>query len=59
VLFSLLAYIAVYTLLGSFGVYYIYKLLREGPNPGATASPGATANRPMAFAGGTHKGTTE
>ena len=52
VLFSLLAYIAVYTLLGSFGVYYIYKLLREGPNPGATASPGATAKRPMAFAGG-------
>jgi cytochrome bd ubiquinol oxidase subunit I len=31
VLFSLLAYIAVYTVVYSFGFYYIYRLLRDGP----------------------------
>ena len=34
----------------SFGVYYIYKLLREGPTAEAKAIPGATGRRPMAFA---------
>ena len=51
VLSSLLAYFLVYAVLGSFGVYYIYKLLREGPKPAEAAIPGATAKRPMAFAG--------
>jgi cytochrome d ubiquinol oxidase subunit I len=50
VLFSLVAYVVVYCTFIPFGVYYIYKLLRDGPKGGAKAIPGATANRPMAFA---------
>jgi len=34
----------------SFGVYYIYKLLWQGPRAEAKASPGATASRPLAYA---------
>ena len=54
-LFSLVAYIAVYCTFIPFGVYYIYRLLREGPKgEGPTgerhAIAGATANRPFAFA---------
>ena len=51
VVFSLLAYIAVYGVFGSFGLYYIYCLLRKGPSGEAQAIPAANANRPMAFAG--------
>ena len=51
VAFSLLAYVAVYATFVSFGLYYIYRLLRDGPSGEAQATPGATANRPMAFAG--------
>ncbi|HKF04153.1 MAG TPA: cytochrome ubiquinol oxidase subunit I [Candidatus Sulfotelmatobacter sp.] len=51
VVFSLLAYIAVYGVFGSFGLYYIYRLLEKGPSGEARPIPGATANRPMAFAG--------
>lgn len=50
VLSSLLAYIAVYAVFVSFGLYYIYQLLKEGPTGEARAIPGATASRPMAFA---------
>jgi cytochrome d ubiquinol oxidase subunit I len=51
VLFSLIAYIVVYLSFISFGTWYIYKLLREGPSGGeAVPVPGATGNRPMAFA---------
>jgi cytochrome d ubiquinol oxidase subunit I len=50
VLFSLLGYIVVYGLFVSFGLYYIYKLLRAGPTVPAMAIPGATPHRPMAFA---------
>ncbi|MET0218531.1 MAG: cytochrome ubiquinol oxidase subunit I [Burkholderiales bacterium] len=50
VLFSLIAYVAVYAVFISFGIYYIYKLLREGPTAEATPVRGATAKRPMAFA---------
>jgi cytochrome d ubiquinol oxidase subunit I len=50
VLFSLLGYIVVYGLFVSFGLYYIYKLLRAGPTVPAIAIPGATPHRPMAFA---------
>jgi cytochrome d ubiquinol oxidase subunit I len=30
-MFSLLAYIAVYAVIYSFGLYYIYRVLRDGP----------------------------
>jgi cytochrome d ubiquinol oxidase subunit I len=50
VLFSLLGYIVVYGLFVSFGLYYIYKLLREGPTVPAVAIPGANPHRPLAFA---------
>jgi len=51
VLASLSGYVLVYAVFVSFGLYYIYKLLREGPTGEATAIPGATGGRPMAFAG--------
>jgi cytochrome d ubiquinol oxidase subunit I len=50
-LFSLLAYFVVYTVFVSFGFYYIYRLLRDGPSGETEEIPSATANRPMAFAG--------
>ena len=50
VLFSLLTYIMVYGLFISFGFYYIYKLLRNGPTVTATPISSATPNRPLAFA---------
>ena len=50
VLFSLAGYVLVYAVVCSFGAYYIYKLLHEGPTSEAKAIPGATASRPMAFA---------
>ncbi|MEO8123354.1 MAG: cytochrome ubiquinol oxidase subunit I, partial [Burkholderiales bacterium] len=51
VLFSLTIYVLVYALVYSFGLYYIYRLLREGPAGEAKAIPGATSNRPLAYAG--------
>src|SRR5689334_21231912 len=48
---SLMGYILVYAVFVSFGVYYIYKLLRQGPSVEAKAIPGATASRPLAYAG--------
>jgi cytochrome bd ubiquinol oxidase subunit I len=49
VAFSLFVYIAVYGLIYAFGLYYLYRLLRDGP-----AKPGAdeaiTPNRPLAVA---------
>lgn len=51
VLFSLAVYVLVYTVVYSFGLRYIYKLLREGPTSAAQAIPGATASRPLAYAG--------
>src|SRR5271154_3386350 len=50
VVFSLIGYVVVYLLFVSFGLYYIYKLLRAGPTVAATPIRGATPNRPMAFA---------
>ena len=50
VLFSLVTYVLVYAVFIGFGTYYIFKLLRQGPTVEATAIPGATARRPMAFA---------
>jgi cytochrome d ubiquinol oxidase subunit I len=52
VLASLLVYVAVYALLGAFGVYYIYRLLRDGPAEKGAAASGATARRPLAYAEG-------
>jgi cytochrome bd ubiquinol oxidase subunit I len=50
VLVSLVGYIVVYGLFVSFGFYYIYKLLRDGPTVAQTPIQGATPHRPMAFA---------
>jgi cytochrome d ubiquinol oxidase subunit I len=50
VLFSLASYMLVYAVFIGFGTYYIFKLLLQGPTVEATAIPGATARRPMAFA---------
>ena len=50
VLVSLAGYVLVYALLGGFGTYYIYRLLREGPAAAAEAIPNATASRPLAYA---------
>jgi cytochrome d ubiquinol oxidase subunit I len=50
VLVSLLSYLVVYSAIGFFGVYYIHKLLREGPTTEAQAIPGAAGHRPLAYA---------
>jgi cytochrome bd ubiquinol oxidase subunit I len=50
VLFSLSCYVIVYGLFVSFGFYYMYKLLRDGPAGEAVPIPGATPSRPLAFA---------
>ena len=50
ILWILNSYVLVYAVFVAFGVYYIYKLLREGPTGAAVPIPGATPNRPMAFA---------
>ena len=47
---SLAGYVLVYATFVSFGTYYIYKLLREGPTAETKAVPKAGGNRPMAFA---------
>ncbi len=50
VLLSLTCYFLAYAVFISFGVYYIFKLLRDGPTSEAKAIPNATASRPLAFA---------
>jgi cytochrome bd ubiquinol oxidase subunit I len=50
VLVSLIGYVLVYAVIYSFGAYYIFKLLRDGPAADGKAIEGATASRPMAFA---------
>ena len=50
VLLSLAGYVAVYLVFVSFGLYYIYKLLHDGPTVEAEPLAGATASRPLAFA---------
>jgi cytochrome d ubiquinol oxidase subunit I len=49
-LFSLIAYIAVYIVIYSFGLAYIYRLLREGPAVEAASVGPVTPGRPMAIA---------
>jgi cytochrome d ubiquinol oxidase subunit I len=48
-LFSLIAYVVVYLVVFSFGGYFIYVLLREGPHGKEATPSGATPSRPMAF----------
>lgn len=50
VLFSLSIYVVVYAVFVSFGIYYIYQLLRDGPTIDRGEHHNATAQRPMAFA---------
>ena len=50
VLVSLSVYFVVYMILMTFGFYYIYQLLREGPTGEARPIPNATASRPLAYA---------
>ena len=52
VAFSLTGYVLVYAVVYSFGLYYIYRLLRDGPRArGEQSVAGATGSRPLAFAG--------
>jgi cytochrome bd ubiquinol oxidase subunit I len=50
VLFSLLVYVVVYVTFVSFGLYYIYKLLRQGPTGDLRPLRGAAGRRPLAYA---------
>lgn len=50
VLASLGVYMLVYAVIMSFGIHYIYKLLREGPSAEQGSFAYATVNRPLAFA---------
>ena len=51
-LISLTGYVLVYAVLMSFGMRYIYKLLRAGPTGARRrCRADATAKRPMALAG--------
>jgi cytochrome d ubiquinol oxidase subunit I len=51
VLFSLLAYMVVYAVFVSFGLYYIYRLLHQGPKLTAMQPiRGAAGSRPLAYA---------
>jgi cytochrome d ubiquinol oxidase subunit I len=50
VLFSLAAYVAVYAVIYAFGLYYIYRLLRDGPADETAYGEGATPQRPAAVA---------
>ena len=48
---TLILFAVVYTLIFSFGIYFIFRLLRAGPGGSLAAVPAnATPNRPMALA---------
>jgi cytochrome d ubiquinol oxidase subunit I len=51
VLTSLIGYVAVYAVIYSFGIFYLYRLLRDGPTEPEPEITGVTGNRPMAAAG--------
>ncbi|WP_158969318.1 cytochrome ubiquinol oxidase subunit I [Chachezhania sediminis] len=51
VVISLILYILVYFIFVSFGIWYIYKLLRAGPMGPVQPVDGAPGARPLAFAG--------
>ncbi len=45
---SFAVFVAIYTLIFAFGVYYIYRLLRAGPSGERLQEPtGAVPNRPI------------
>jgi cytochrome d ubiquinol oxidase subunit I len=48
---TLIGYVAVYAVIYSFGLYYIYRLLRAGPTRDEAEITHATAMRPTAVAG--------
>jgi cytochrome d ubiquinol oxidase subunit I len=48
VITSLLAYIIVYAVIYAFGLYYIYRLLKEGLEEDSAGPGGATPGRPLA-----------
>jgi cytochrome d ubiquinol oxidase subunit I len=48
VLSSLVVYVVVYWIFVSFGIYTIYKLLREGPRARTKATDKVTGSRPLA-----------
>ncbi len=50
VLVSLVGYVLVYAVLVGFGLRYIYKLLKRGPEAPQPLPPGTTPSRPMAVA---------
>ena len=50
VLVSLVGYVLVYAVLMGFGLRYLYKLLRRGPDAPQPLPPGTTPSRPMAVA---------
>ena len=54
---SLIGYAVVYAVIFSFGIYYIYHLLRDGPTHELAEIPNATAMRPMARAGSAETAT--
>jgi cytochrome d ubiquinol oxidase subunit I len=47
--FSLVVYVLVYAVIVGFGIFYIYKLLRDGPTPVAGHAAYGTPGRPLAF----------
>ena len=49
-LFSLIGYIAVYSVIYAFGLTYIYRLLRAGPAVEEAGVPPVTPGRPIAVA---------
>jgi cytochrome d ubiquinol oxidase subunit I len=57
VLTSLIGYVVVYAVIYSFGLYYIYHLLRDGPADQEQELTRATASRPMAAAGSAETAT--
>jgi cytochrome bd ubiquinol oxidase subunit I len=50
VLFSLIAYIAVYAVIYAFGLTYIYRLLRDGPSGDTASAAPVTLSGPIAVA---------
>ena len=50
VLISLVAYVIVYVVIYSFGLMYIYRLLRDGPAPEPPGEVNPTPSRPLAVA---------
>ena len=59
VLLSLSVYMLVYAFIYGFGLYYIYKLLHDGPADEEGTYDNATPSRPMAFADSAHSATGE